>query len=408
MRLTERQKKFCISVTAFAVLLFAASVILPIFGGRSDGNAETVPSITVFETEETWWEDDVPTVHEDEYAYQNDGPADVELVHLITNDRESFRIVLTDPTALRWETRENELIVLAKEVSGGRINVHREADASSERVGEMLPFSAGYADARVEDETGDWYHIVSGDVNGYARAAFFLSGNEAYKELNAKQIFRFTDEEQSDRLLLSMDPATPVDDYIPEETAPQVSIGAITIKASNGTATTQVPQNFFATIRTQKQPEAEKQPQWTGSSGAGQGGGRPTAPPPGNWSTYESASDERKALVDKALTYVGGRYVWGGNDPATGVDCSGFVKALYGMIGIELPRYSRSQAELNTRVALQDMRAGDLVFYARDGVVYHVAMYIGDGKIVHARSEHYGIVVDYLMGIEYRAVSLLP
>lgn len=60
---------------------------------------------------------------------------------------------------------------------------------------------------------------------------------------------------------------------------------------------------------------------------------------------------------------------------------------------------SRSPAPENTRTALKDMQAGDLVFYARDGAVYHVTMYIGDGKIVHAGSEQYGIVIGWALNI---------
>ena len=104
-------------------------------------------------------------------------------------------------------------------------------------------------------------------------------------------------------------------------------------------------------------------------------------------------SGTRKKLVDTALQYLGNRYVWGGNDPATGADCSGFVKYLYSKVaGISLPRVSSQQCYVGTLISSTEMQPGDLLYYARpDGTVHHVAMYIGSGTIIHAASTAEGI-----------------
>lgn len=103
----------------------------------------------------------------------------------------------------------------------------------------------------------------------------------------------------------------------------------------------------------------------------------------------------RSQVVNYALQFVGGRYVWGGNDPHTGADCSGFVKyVLSHVAGVGLPRTSREQAKTGRSVKSSEMRPGDLIFYTNSkGTVNHVAMYIGNGQIVHAASRRSGIKI---------------
>lgn len=103
----------------------------------------------------------------------------------------------------------------------------------------------------------------------------------------------------------------------------------------------------------------------------------------------------RSQVVNYALQFVGGRYVWGGNDPHTGADCSGFVKyVLSHVAGVGLPRTSREQAKAGRSIKSSEMRPGDLIFYTNSkGTVNHVAMYIGNGQIVHAASRRSGIKI---------------
>jgi hypothetical protein len=89
------------------------------------------------------------------------------------------------------------------------------------------------------------------------------------------------------------------------------------------------------------------------------------------------------AIVAAARRYLGVPYVWGGTDPATGLDCSGFVQQVFGDLGIELPRVSRDQAQVGQPVgSLAEARPGDLLAF--NSPVSHVAIYLGDGKMIHA------------------------
>lgn len=99
-------------------------------------------------------------------------------------------------------------------------------------------------------------------------------------------------------------------------------------------------------------------------------------------------------IAKYALQFVGNPYVYGGTSLTKGADCSGFVQKVYEHFDIALPRVSKDQALKGEKVAcnLGSLKAGDLLFY--DNPVSHVAIYIGKGKIVHAKGAKYGIVTD--------------
>ena len=108
----------------------------------------------------------------------------------------------------------------------------------------------------------------------------------------------------------------------------------------------------------------------------------------------EQKSSKRQQVVDYALSFVGGRYVWGGTDPHTGADCSGFTGyILRNAGGVSISRSSAEQAGEGRTVSAENMQPGDLLFYSKGGGVNHVAMYIGNGQIVHASSSKTGIIV---------------
>lgn len=100
----------------------------------------------------------------------------------------------------------------------------------------------------------------------------------------------------------------------------------------------------------------------------------------------------RSQLVNYALQFVGNRYVWGGTSLTNGVDCSGFTMRVMEKFGVSLPHYSGSQAQMGKKVTSATIKPGDLIFYAgSNGKVNHVAIYIGNGRIVHAASRRSGI-----------------
>jgi cell wall-associated NlpC family hydrolase len=85
-----------------------------------------------------------------------------------------------------------------------------------------------------------------------------------------------------------------------------------------------------------------------------------------------------------ALDFLGVKYRWGGMSRETGMDCSGFVKTVYALCGIELPRTSAEQFRQGRAVDPGELAAGDLVFFGRNHRVNHVGIYLGEGKFIHA------------------------
>lgn len=101
-----------------------------------------------------------------------------------------------------------------------------------------------------------------------------------------------------------------------------------------------------------------------------------------------ASSSEAQAVVAEAKKYLGLPYVWGGTDPTKGLDCSGLVQLVYKNLGYDLPRVSNQQAAAGRPVAsMADAQPGDLIAWdnsSRNKGVDHIAIYIGDGKMIEA------------------------
>lgn len=104
------------------------------------------------------------------------------------------------------------------------------------------------------------------------------------------------------------------------------------------------------------------------------------------------AAKTREAMVKFALQFVGNRYVWGGTSLTDGADCSGFVQSIYANFDYSIPRVAEDQAGYGLQIPIDSAEPGDLIFYARNGYVYHVSMYIGDGQVVQAANSRAGII----------------
>ena len=106
-------------------------------------------------------------------------------------------------------------------------------------------------------------------------------------------------------------------------------------------------------------------------------------------------------LVNYAKKFLGYPYKWGGNSFSAdgGVDCSGFVRLVYKKYGYtNIPRVSREQATSGKTISKSDLKPGDLVFYGNNstGYINHVAIYIGNNKVIHASNKRDGIKISNL------------
>jgi cell wall-associated NlpC family hydrolase len=121
---------------------------------------------------------------------------------------------------------------------------------------------------------------------------------------------------------------------------------------------------------------------------AGCGGPAAVRPNPAAGPAPIAAADARNDVVLYAMGLIGVGYRFGGDNPSSGLDCSGMVDYVFrNSVGVDLPHSASRMAQMGREVAIDDLQPGDLVFFNTTGRRYsHVGIYIGDGRFVHAPS----------------------
>ena len=134
----------------------------------------------------------------------------------------------------------------------------------------------------------------------------------------------------------------------------------------------------------------------SGSSQIGSSGpsaGTVSSPVAGPGSPAAVVSATRTAIVAYAKQFLGNPYVYGGTSLTNGADCSGFTMRIFEHFGVSTGRTSRDQASNGKQISLSEIQPGDLLFYASGKTINHVALYIGNGKIIHASTSKTGIII---------------
>lgn len=123
----------------------------------------------------------------------------------------------------------------------------------------------------------------------------------------------------------------------------------------------------------------------------------------------DTSAARRQEIVNYGKQFVGNRYVYGGTNPNTGADCSGFTSyVMRNAAGVNLSHSSRAQAGQGRAISAAEIRPGDLVFYAQGSRINHVAIYIGNGQVVHASNARDGIKIsNWTYRSPYKIVNVL-
>ncbi len=250
------------------------------------------------------------------------------------------------------------------------LNVRVSANETSDLVGKMTKNSA----CEILDVQGNWAHIKSGKVTGYINTDFILTGTEA--QTRAMQVMRYIATVTTTTLFVREQPTknSAVLTMVPVDEKLEIIEGQegdqwvkIVIDEDEGYVNTD-----YVKI-SQELDKAMTMSELRYGSGV---------------------SDVRVSLVNYAMQFIGNPYVWGGTSLTKGCDCSGYVQAIFRKYGYSLPRTSREQAKVGTKVSsIADAKPGDLVFYGKGGTVNHVGIYIGDGRIVNASNRRTGIKI---------------
>ena len=249
-------------------------------------------------------------------------------------------------------------IVRSGVVNTATLKVRAEKDENSECL-TLIPEGEEYY---VYSQGDEWTEIaVDDDIRGFVKSEYIdvsFNNPRAISVEEQAEMDRIAKEE-ADRAWL---------EYLAQQAALQQQAAA--------------PQGGGGTRR---------QATYTATQTTGGGGGGETAaaaPAP----TYAApAGSGGSDLVNYANQFVGNSYKWGGTSLTNGADCSGFVQSVYANYGYSLPRTAAQQSGAGTEVSLSDIQAGDLLFYSNGGDIGHVAIYEGNGQIVHASNSRDGI-----------------
>ena len=287
------------------------------------------------------------------------------------------------------------------------VNVRETPSEDGEVVGKLYNNSAG----EWLDKDGDWYKIKSGNVTGYVKGEFVVSGQAAV-ELAAKvgervavvttTTLKVREEASTEAAVLGL---VPMEDRLTvvEETDEWVKVS---IEEGDGwvskefvTVSTEFPKaesKAEEEARLRKEEEARRRANAAAAKAAQKkSGGKKGSGGGGNYSV--SGGGAGSAVANYALQFVGNPYVYGGTSLTNGTDCSGFTMSVYRNFGVSLPHSSGAQRSCGYSVGgLANAQPGDLVCYSG-----HVGMYIGGGQIVHASTAATGIKVS---NASYRSV----
>ncbi len=247
------------------------------------------------------------------------------------------------------------------------LNIRSEAGEDASLAGK-LPADAA---AEILGVDGDWTWIRSGDVEGYVKSEFLLTGKPAQER--AKELMTLTATVKGQGVNVREEPNTDcevVDQVATGEEIPVLEDLGEWVKVEMDGEERYVKAEFVEV--------GEKLRDALTLSEARYG---------------EGVSDVRVAVVDYATQFVGNPYVWGGTSLTNGADCSGFVMSIMSKYGVGLPHSSAAQANCGTRVGLDELKPGDLIFYGSGRRIGHVAIYIGNGQICHASNKRTGITV---------------
>ncbi len=256
------------------------------------------------------------------------------------------------------------------------LNIRKGPGTNYARVGKL----GKNAYCIVESVENGWAKISSGPVKGYCTTEYLIMGNEAVKLAEKLGSLTATVNRGITNLNVRSTPDTTADNVIAKVSAGEKFkvVKEVVISKNDPEAKTfvQIEWNSDAQkgseayISSEFVTVAYKYKEAVESSNYGDG-----------------VSQLRVNMLDYAQRFLGTPYVWGGNSLTKGVDCSGFVQQVFKAYGYNTPRVSRDMARKYTTVSRSEAKAGDLVFYhnLKTGVVDHVAIYMGNGKVIHAK-----------------------
>ena len=315
------------------------------------------------------------------------------------------------------ETEENEYADLAIAQVSNYVNVRSLPNTDSDIIGKIY----NGAVAQVLSVTGDdhdWFQIVSGNVEGYIKAEFFLYGDAAAEVID-QYVTRYANV-IADRLNVREQPSTESKriGYIDNGERVQLLenqgewLRVQYTDGKEGYVSSQyvtISEEFVygKTLEEEAKEQEERkileERENVTEQEVAENVTIVVTEPVG---TYSSNAELRSSIVNYAMQFLGNRYVHGGSSLVTGTDCSGFTSLIYKEFGYSLSRTPSGQLSSNGRsIDYSQIQPGDIICYGKGGKCTHVALYIGNGQIIHSANSRKGVVIyqadyDTIIGIK--------
>lgn len=252
-------------------------------------------------------------------------------------------------------------------ISSGNLNIRQEASTDSEVVGILTNHNA----CELLEDAGEWYKVTSGKVTGYVNKQYLVTGDEA--ESIAEQEIKTVATVNTETLNVRAEKSTEAEVLSQVGNSEAFTVNSVAdgwVEISVDDSVGYISQDYVTLAQA-----------------------LPTAKTIEQVKYGDGVSDVRASVVSYALQFVGNRYVWGGTSLENGIDCSGFTMRILGKYGISLPHSSKAQPSYGTKISASEAKPGDLFFYGSGRSISHVAIYIGNGQIVHASNKRDGIKV---------------
>ncbi len=315
------------------------------------------------------------------------------------------------------ETEENEYADLAIAQVSNYVNVRSLPNTDSDIVGKIYNGAVAQV-LSVTGEDHDWFQIVSGNVEGYIKAEFFLYGDAAAEVID-QYVTRYANV-IADRLNVREQPSTESKriGYIDNGERVQLLenqgewLRVQYTDGKEGYVSSQyvtISEEFVygKTLEEEAKEQEERkileERENVTEQEVAENVTIVVTEPVG---TYSSNAELRSAIVNYAMQFLGNRYVHGGSSLVTGTDCSGFTSLIYKEFGYSLSRTPSGQLSSNGRsIDYSQIQPGDIICYGKGGKCTHVALYMGNGQIIHSANSRKGVVIyqadyDTIIGIK--------
>lgn len=380
----KNQSKYVFCGILGAAFLGTAAMTLNVTANDKNTKKEQIPSAgiaKIFATDTDDNKSDINAVMSAgianvlaNYKMEDEKDATVQAVDTILNMLPQEKVT---PENVENEAKPDEQKEIVSVVEGytnlgvanvtNYLNVRENPDIEGKLLGK-LPMNAG---CEILETLDGWYKISSGNVEGYVSAEFLLVGEEA--NARASEALSTVAKVNADMLMVREEPNT--DCTILTRVAENEEIEVVEVldgwvKVNIDNRIGFVCADYVDVYRTLPKGVTLKE-----------------------LSYGDGVSNIAVDMIEYAKQFLGNPYVYGGTSLTNGTDCSGFTMRIYQHFGYSISRTSRSQANDGRRVSLSEIQPGDLLFYSRGGTIGHVAMYIGNGQIIHASTERTGIII---------------